>query len=268
MELLREAEEVDPIPEIQVPGHLGQGRGAREAWGAGQGPDSIPAGGSHGPSFLPSLPLQRGHHPNTGTFGLSPGNTGALHVPSSGRWTHGELGQTGPGQHRMCPDAGLGAALSQSQPQPVPPSALREPLGLLHCSCDPDDPPDCTGLLHGLEQEKGLEPSPDLSGGSCCEAGLPARPACPSGWEQPGEQGDGHRHGGLTQQGHIQDQPPSRWGMASQQSCHCKARSQEPHEPLPSVQGPLGYISSGPGGRTQGRGDPGPGTFCPDVPAL
>lgn len=61
MEFLCAAPEVAPVQEIQVPGHLGQGRGARMRLGAGQGPDRSPTvgGGGTRPLLLPSPPVHR-----------------------------------------------------------------------------------------------------------------------------------------------------------------------------------------------------------------
>ena len=79
--------------------------------GHGAGPTAVPCCEDYAdPHFCPPTCAQGTPPPCWDlAFDLSSRNTVALHAPSSGRRPHGGSGgQTGPGQHRTCPDPGLG----------------------------------------------------------------------------------------------------------------------------------------------------------------
>ena len=71
VELVRAEAEVDPVQEIQVPGHLGQGWRPRVAWGTGQGPQLSPVVRITRTLISALPPVHRGPHPHAGTWPLT-----------------------------------------------------------------------------------------------------------------------------------------------------------------------------------------------------
>lgn len=248
VEFLRAAAAVASAQEIQVPGHLGQGRGARAWPGAGQGLDSSPAGGgSRGRSLLPSPLVHRGCHPCAGTFDLSLGSSVALRVPWSGRLPPGEPDQD---------SSGLVLTLVSGRPCPR--------LRLRPCTSAPVTPVGATlapmtmtqtvlGSCVALNERE----APALT--TLCEVGLPAQPACPSGREQPGgDSVEGRRPSSLHGRATPCGRPSSRWGLSGQVTAERTART---------LRAGAAAAARGqqlrPGGRWplaggQGRGKPGP----------
>lgn len=258
VEFLRAAAAVAPAQEIQVPGHLGQGRGARAWPGAGQGPDSSPAGGgSRGPSLLPSPPVHRGCHPCAGTFDLSLGSTVALRVPWSGRLPPGEPDQD---------SSGLVLTLVSGRPCPR--------LRLRPCTSAPVTPVGATlapmtmaqtvlGSCVALNEREAPGPHHPLRGGS-------ASPAClPLG---PGAAGRGQRGWPASQQPARQGHAlwPALFQVGVERSGDGRAHSQDP--PCWSSRCRSGTAAQARwpvavSGRA-GEREAGAGALRPDVPAL
>lgn len=113
------------------------------------------------PHFCPPSLCTGDNTPHAGTFDLSPGNTRALPVPASGRWTHGEPGQTCLGQHGTCPAPVLWAALSQTEPQSVHfclPHPYRSHSGSCIVSMTQTNLPSILGSYVALNERKAWSP--------------------------------------------------------------------------------------------------------------
>lgn len=167
VEFLRAAAAVAPAQEIQVPGHLGQGRGARAWPGAGQARTVVPPVGGHvAPRFCP---------PHLCTGGATPA-LGPLTCPLGAPWHCVSRGlgdchlgsQTRTARGSCCPWSWAALPQTEAQALHLCPRHPRRSHSGSH-----DHGPDRTGVLCGLEREGGPGPSPS-SARWVCQPSLPA----------------------------------------------------------------------------------------------